>query len=120
MTERDSREILGSFFVAFGVKLVQRRIFKENNVMKNKRLLALIISLVLIFSNTISVCASEADTKAGEKVTTEATADDSEEVLTIGADEEPKDDKMISMVLVVGGFLIGIAWSKNATKKKMK
>lgn len=92
----------------------------EGTKMKNKRLLALIISLVLIFSNTISVCASEADAKGGEKATTEATVDDSEEVLTIGADEEPKDDKMLSIILIVGGFLIGSAWSRNATKKKMK
>ena len=84
--------------------------------MKNRKILALIISMVLIFTNSMPVFASATD--ATTKNETSAEVDESEPVLTIGADGKQKDDKVLSIVLIVGGFLIGSTWSRNAAKKK--
>ena len=71
--------------------------------MKNKRLLALIISLTLVFANTTSVFASTTDTSAGVEAATEA-------------DSNPRDNKLLSIAVIGVGFLIGNTMAKKKRK----
>ena len=71
--------------------------------MKNKRVLTLIISLTLIFSNTTAVFASTTDTSAGVEAATEA-------------DSNPRDNKLLSIAVIGVGFLVGNTMAKKKRK----